>query len=56
MSTSSHDAQTLFSMTENDSDMNAGKKQKRHCDVSLSHTSSTVGRQLVTGDRTSDKF
>ena len=35
--TSSLDAQSLFSMTENDSDGNVGKKQKGKCDVSLLH-------------------
>ena len=39
-STSSPDAKSLFSMTDNDSDGNAGKKQKEHHDISLLHTSS----------------
>ena len=39
-STSSHDAQSLFSTTENDSDRSARKKQKGQCDLSLSHASS----------------
>ena len=39
-STSSSDAQGLLSMAENDSNGNAGKKQKVQCDLSLSHASS----------------
>ena len=39
-STSSSDAQCFLSMTENESDANAGKKHKGQCDLSLSHASS----------------
>ena len=35
--TSSPDAQSLLNITENDSNGNAGKKQRGHCDLSLSH-------------------
>ena len=48
----SPDAQSLFSMTENDSNGNAGKKQKRQCDLSLSHASSPsfIGNNARHGD------
>ena len=38
-STNYADAQSLFHITENNSDGNAGNTQKRHCDLILSHTS-----------------
>ena len=40
MSASSPDAQSLFSMTENNSNGNAGKKQKEQCHFSLPHARS----------------
>ena len=38
----SPDAESLFSMTENESDMKTGKKQKGQCDFSLSSASSAL--------------
>ena len=53
-STSSPDAQSLFSMTNNDSDRNAGKKQMRQCDISyhmlaVHHSLRIIHRMEVEG-------